>query len=40
MKPKNFKISKKRIFPELVLNLVYDLNVRLFRVFGIDQDII
>ena len=35
-----FQINKKKMLPKFVQNLVYTLNIKLFEVFDIDQDII
>ena len=40
MKPTFLQVGKEGVFPKLVQNLAYGLNVRLSGVFGIDQDII
>ena len=40
MKPTFYQVGKERMLPELVQNPAYGLNVRLFGVFDIDQDII
>ena len=40
MKPTFLQVSKKRMLLKLVQNPAYGLNVRLPKVFGIDQDII
>ena len=40
MKTTFLQVGKERMLPELVKNPAYGLNVRLSRVFGIDQDII
>ena len=40
MKLTFLEVGKERILLKLVQNLVYGLNMRLPRVFGIDQDII
>ena len=34
------QVDKKRMLPELVQKQAYGLNVRLSRIFGIDQDVI
>ena len=34
------QISKKKIFPKLIQNLVYSLNMSLTQIFDIDQNII
>ena len=40
MKPTFLQVGEEGVFPKLVQNPAYGLNVRLFGVFGIDQDII
>ena len=40
MKPTFLQVGKKGVFPKLVQDPAYGLNVGLSEVFGIDQDII
>ena len=40
MKPTFLQVGEEEIFPELVQNPAYGLNVRLARVFGVDHDVI
>ena len=40
MKLTFLQVSKEKMLLELIQNLVYGLNIRLIRIFGIDQDII
>ena len=40
MKPAFFQVGEKGVFPKLVQNSVYGLNMRLSEVFDVDHDII
>ena len=40
MKPIFLQVGKEKMHPKLVQNIAYGHNIRLFKVFNIDQDII